>query len=123
MEYTIEQIRELVTTDDEWAIHAILALYERQTADEQDSRQTSHKNRMGFTGVDAGFLSDLAIRILDKKERYPKHPEWWLTEGQLKAAKPKLGKYAKQLYTIAAEKAASANAAIKCLTFTRCRGG
>jgi len=95
MEYTKEQIRAKITSDDKWAIRAILALYERQTMDEKAEGATKTTNGQGFSKFDAEFMSSLA--------------EWYmntgfLTEGQLSKAKPKLGKYAGQLYRIAQAK-------------------
>ena len=43
-----------------WAIRGLLAIYAAQTADEQCSDSTTVDNGVGFTGIDANFLSSLA---------------------------------------------------------------
>lgn len=92
MELTKEYIREQITTNDQWACHAIAALYRYQTADEQLDEATKHQNSVGFNGVDAPFLSSLARQLAEGRA---------LSWKQLKVAKRLLGKYAGQLLKIA----------------------
>ena len=93
---TKDYIRQMVTTNDQWATRAIIALYQCQTDDEQMAEVTKHTNGVGFSGVDAGFLSSLAKQAQARP----------LSEKQLAAAKKLLGKYAGQLLKIAEAKAA-----------------
>lgn len=76
---------------------ALLYLFARQTTDEQDAHTTSHSNGMGFTGVDAEFLSSVASRC--KKYGNP------MTTGQFPYVQKKLVKYAGQLMGMFAEQA------------------
>ena len=93
--YTKEEIREMVTTNDAWAIRAILALYKRQTDSEKVEGSTNVHNGRGFNKFDAEFMTSL-VAFYNKAG--------FLTEGQLKSAKRKLGKYSRQLLEIAQEK-------------------
>ena len=104
----IEMIREKLATDNRWLVRGIVAIYERQTFDEQQSLQTSHDNGVGFNGVDANIMSSFAQQIqrwekMDPTRRYP-NP---LSDKQLAIARKKMGKYAKQLAAIAEAKTAS----------------
>lgn len=51
---------------------ALLFLYSRQTADEQESQHTAHNNGMGFSGIDAEFLSSVAQGIIKYGSMTPK---------------------------------------------------
>lgn len=74
---------------------AVLAIFRRQTADEQASNTTNNLNSMGFSGADAEFGSSLAKNIL----KYGK-----LTPNQATAARRFIGKYWKQLIEVAEAK-------------------
>ena len=74
---------------------AVLAIFKRQTADEQATNNTSHNNSMGFNGLDAEFGSSLAKNI----EKYGK-----LTPNQAGYARKLIGKYWKQLIEVAEAK-------------------
>jgi hypothetical protein len=74
---------------------ALVAIYNRQTADEQATDRTSNVNSMGFNGLDADFGSKLAKAVM----KYGK-----LTPNQLPHARKMLGKYWKQLIEIAETK-------------------
>jgi hypothetical protein len=52
-----DEIRSKIETDQPWLERALLALYARQTRDEQDSEETLLLNNVGFTGADAPFLT------------------------------------------------------------------
>lgn len=74
---------------------AIVALYNRQTGDEQSSRDTRHRNGVGFSGADARLGSYWARWVLSGKNLTGKH--------LLNARKMSL-KYIKQLSEIATER-------------------
>lgn len=93
--YTIDEIRSKITSNRRWTERAIVVLFEYQTADEKQSLQTVHTNKVGFNGMDAAFLSDLAKRL--KSGRH-------LTNDQLSAAQRMIGKYASQLIRIIEKK-------------------
>lgn len=64
-------------------------LFTLQTEDEQSSQETSHSNGQGFTGVDAPFLSSVALRA-----RETGRP---ISEKQAVYVQRKLQKYSGQL--------------------------
>jgi hypothetical protein len=91
----IDEIRERVGSDPRWASRALVVLYARQTASEQESHTTHVKNGCGFNGVDAGILSSFAEQVLRGRR---------LSLKQLRIAYKKLPKYAGQLLKIAEDK-------------------
>lgn len=93
--YTKEEIQTLVSTKPAWAEHALLALLERQTEDEQRSQATKHQNGAGFNGTDAAILTSFAQQVQRGRK---------LSEKQLAIAYKKLPKYAGQLLAIASER-------------------
>jgi hypothetical protein len=90
----------------------LLAMYERQTGDEQQTGSTREENGVGFNGTDARFLSSLAEQALENR-RTKKFPTD-LSPKQIECAKKKLVKYTRQLedilaYRMAVKKAADPN--------------
>lgn len=78
-------IKGKLATDSRWAIKALMAIYRYQTEDEQKSDATLENNGVGFTGVDAEFLTSLAKQyqrkgsLSDKQLEYlmKKIPKYW----------------------------------------------
>lgn len=86
---TLAFVKNKLATDQVWAVKALIRIFqENQTADEQVSQTTSHDNGIGFTGVDAQFLSSLAQNYL----RYGR-----LSEKQMSFVYRKMPKYAGQV--------------------------
>lgn len=77
---------------------AVMAIFNRQTADEQRTNSTNNNNSMGFNGTDAEFGSSLAKSIV----KYGK-----LSEKQAVYARKIIGKYWKQLIEVAETKRAT----------------
>lgn len=100
----VTYIRAMITTDAKWTERAVLALYARQTADEQSAKVTSHHNQMGFSGVDAEWMSSMAEWI--GKSRRAEGSR--LSPKQLQITQRKIGKYARQLLTIIEERGEAA---------------
>lgn len=100
-QWTPTRIKELLATNDVAVEQALLALYDRQTRDEQLSAITTHQNGMGFSGPDAEFLTSLSQWIL----RSTRAKGQRLTPKQMTAARKRLVKYAGQLVKVAEEKA------------------
>ncbi len=50
---------------------ALVALYNRQTADEQATEETSQSNGVGFSGVHAKFGTSMAKQIMKNKYNKP----------------------------------------------------
>lgn len=96
--WTKDEILALLAERDAAVARALVALYERQTADEQSALITTHHNKMGFNGLDARFGSELARKVLKG---------WTLSPKQLAAARKMLRKYAGQLVLVANQKAAA----------------
>lgn len=88
----IAHIRSMVSANEKWAVKGLLRIFERQTADEQESENTRYHNKVGFTGADAEILTSFAKRVLGGKD---------LTEKQMKYVFKLMPKYARQLNEIA----------------------
>nr|DAV95856.1 MAG TPA: hypothetical protein [Caudoviricetes sp.] len=63
--------------------------------DEKKSSKSLHENGKGFNKVDADFLSEMAIKIMNRKE---------LTDIELIKSRNKIKKYWKQLMFVSKEK-------------------
>lgn len=90
--WTKEIIREKLNTSDQWVIRGTLAIYAKQTAEEQNSDATLENNGVGFNGVDAELMSSYAIQYNRKG---------FLTPNQIAWARKKILKYSGQLAKIA----------------------
>ena len=90
--WTPDEIRENIQKDDKWLARSILAIYQKQTADEQSSQRTKHENGVGFNRVDAKFMSSLALFFQVNGYFSPK---------QKAIARKKIVKYKNQLALIA----------------------
>jgi len=90
--WTTEEIKALLAESDKAVARAILAIYNRQTEDEQAIKETTDHNGVGYNGVDANFMSSLAQFYQSKG---------FLSSGQLKYGRKSIMKYAGQLTEIA----------------------
>lgn len=82
-------VREKLATDPVWARKALVKIYtENQTSQEQAAEQTVEDNGIGFSGVDANFLSSLAKQFIEKG---------YLSDKQMKFVFKKIKKYAGQV--------------------------
>lgn len=90
--WTKEAIKARLEKDDKWLVRGLLAIYGRQTAEEQVCGQTVEDNGIGFNGVDAEILTSFAIQFQQRG---------FLTAKQLEIARKKMLKYAGQLAKIA----------------------
>jgi len=98
-ETLVTKIRANLITNPAWVERAILVLFERQTADEQDAGSTNHHNNVGFSSCDARRMSFVAKFLGEGKH---------LTQKKaLEIYGPRLQKYAKQLAKISQEKSAA----------------
>lgn len=86
-----EYIQELIKTNDKAFCRGVVLIYRLQTAEEQSIKETTIQNGVGFAGVDAKFMSDIAEMILQGKQ---------LSARQEAIARNKLKKYWKQLMRI-----------------------
>lgn len=90
--WTEEEIKVLVQTNDKVLYGAIRKMYDQQTADEQGSGETKHRNGVGFNGADARIMSSFA-EFLNRTG--------FLTPKQRAVARRKLVKYNRQLTRLA----------------------
>ena len=99
--WTIEEMKNLIATNDTVLYKSLIVLYNGQTADEKACGETTHNNGIGFNGVDAPILTSFAEFLKTTK---------FLTAKQKVIARKKLPKYAKQLVTVANEMEAQKDA-------------
>lgn len=90
--WTKEEIKFKLETENPWLLRGLLAIYDRQTADEKQSELTKHENGVGFGGADANILSSFARQYRSRG---------FLTGTQMILARKKMQKYAGQLAKIA----------------------
>lgn len=91
----IEKIRALLRENDKAVMRGIVAIYKRQTDEEQSSEITREHNGIGFGAFDAQFMTSLAKQILSKG---------FLTQTQMAVGRNKIIRYARQLASIAEER-------------------
>lgn len=96
------RISSKLSTDPRWVEAAILALYTRQTTDEQAGGVTRHDNSQGFTAADARRMSFVA--------EFLKGGKHLTREKALGTYSRRLQKYAGQLARIALAKQAAQGA-------------
>jgi hypothetical protein len=83
--------------------HALVALMNLQTADEQRARQSRHHNKVGFSGVDARAGIDDAEFYLRHGYLEPQMIRYWRKPD--KYGNVRICKYIEQLLTVARKKA------------------
>jgi len=96
MEWNKDTILALIEKSDTAVCRAVLAIYDRQTADEQATAATADSNGIGFNGADASFGSSLAKQFMERGTLSPR---------QIACARKMMRKYAGQLAEIANAKA------------------
>lgn len=85
---TKEEVKRLLENSDEAVKIGLVAIYHRQTLDEQTFQQTNYQNSIGFNSVDADFLSSLAKQVEVCN---------YLSESQMGYARQRMLKYSGQL--------------------------
>jgi hypothetical protein len=89
---TKEIIREMLRENDYFVCLAIEVIYKNnQTMDEQATKMTQVNNSIGFNGVDAPFLSSLAIFFNERG---------YLTAKQISSGRRAVKKYFNQIYNL-----------------------
>lgn len=99
MAHTKDSIQSLLLTSDKALARGVVAIYRRQTQDEQHAQAAIHENGVGFTGTDARFLSMVARTVLAHGEIHP---------GHIHATRAMMPKYWRQLLDIALAREAQA---------------
>ena len=90
--WTKDEIKEKLANDGRWLVRGLLAIYDRQTANEKAAGATVEDNGIGFNGADAEILSSIAMCYKTRNFISPK---------QLAIVQKKMVKYAGQLAKIA----------------------
>lgn len=98
--FTKDMILDALARSPKFVERSLLALYERQTADEQDGAVTAHQNGAGFSGPDAFILTEFSKWCL--RSQRPEGER--LTPKQLELARKKLTRYTRQLIEVAEER-------------------
>lgn len=93
--WTKDEIKENIMADDTWLTRAVLAIYDRQTKDEQVVMVTNVFNKVGFNKPDSYFLTSIAKLLLRNFK---------LTSKQKYVARKKIVKYSNQLAFLANNK-------------------
>lgn len=88
-------IQWLLVNSDEAVRRAIVAIYRRQTVDEQETKRTRHQNARGFSAYHARQGSKIAVQIIAGKD---------LSHSELLAARIMMLKYVNQLCEVARER-------------------
>jgi DUF438 domain-containing protein len=87
---TLEFVRAQLRSNKVWAIKALVRIFkENQTSQEQTLEATTVDNGIGFTGVDANFLSSLAKQYIEMGS---------LSDNQIKCLFKMMPKYSKQVF-------------------------
>lgn len=84
-----DAVHQLLETNAAALARAVLAIYARQTAAEKAVGETVEHNGRGFSGHDAEFLSDIAVKL----PRYDNR----MTPAQRAKVLPKMKRYWRQL--------------------------
>ncbi len=93
--WTVEEIRQGLLKHDKWVVRAIIVLYEFQTPEEQKLRKNLSSDGLGFDNADISlFCSYMAF--------YKRFHHF--TPHQIKEARGRLLKYAKQITVLANKK-------------------
>ena len=89
-EWTKEDIKRAIQTNDVAVCQALVRIYDHQTSDEQNAATTKYNNGIGFNGCDAEILSSFAKQYKERKS---------LSAKQIAIARRKVVKYAGQILT------------------------
>lgn len=113
----IAGLKDLIATDDRWALHALAFVYKQQTAQEKLAEATREKNGVGFTGTDGEILTSFAKQYERRGSLSPKqlallHRRMPCYAGQIvRLNDPE--KIAAKLQRLAADRAAAAEVPVE----------
>ena len=89
--WTVDEVREMLKTNQSWMERATVVLHDRQTTSEQATRDTRYLNMKGFNSADAKRMSKNAEWL-----KSGRHLSGWHKEQGFK----RIPKYAKQITAI-----------------------
>lgn len=104
--YTRAHIIQMVMTRDLALARALVALNQRQTADEQAQHTTRYSNQQGFSAAHAARGTSMARFYLRTGYLTDSQMAWWRAPGRTGSLTPRIALYAGQLLRIAAERGA-----------------
>lgn len=107
MEWTPERIRTLLAANNAAVQRALLVLDARQTPDERAGRRTDYLNGKGWNRFDAPLMSGFAASVRAGRN---------LLDSEMRQARYRLNKYAKQLTAHANANVAAKAAAVAAVT-------
>jgi len=93
-DWTQEEVKFLIQTNDKVLYRSLLKLYGEQTKDEQRAKATMARNGVGFNGIDGRILSSFCEFL---------NETGFLTPKQKVVARKKMVKYTAQLTRLANE--------------------
>jgi hypothetical protein len=102
MSVTADTIREKLLTDDRWLARALVALNERQTADERREETVKYRNDRGFRPAHAKRGTGMAQFYLRTGFLTPRQIAWW--RARTESGKTRIEIYASQLAKVVEEK-------------------
>lgn len=85
-------LKNALSTNQQWALRALVRIYQDQTQAEKDQGTTHDHNNIGFSGVDGELLSSFAQQYMSRGR---------LSDKQMVYVFKKMPKYWKQLVNIA----------------------
>lgn len=97
--YTRESIEKMLETNDKAIARALVALYKRQTSDEQNAEMTKYRNGRGFTAAHGEIGSSMAKFYLERGYLTPKQIAYWRKPTEKRSMR--IGVYVGQLVEIA----------------------
>lgn len=89
--YTVQMVRDLISTSDAAAIRAMLRIFEYQTSYEAQAERTIETNHVGFNSSD-GYMMTALAKFYMKYNR--------LTAKQLYRVRKSMPKYAGQIFNL-----------------------
>jgi hypothetical protein len=96
-----DMVRANLEASNDWLFRGLVAIFQRQTADEVQTHATRHDNDIGFNGADAAYLTWAAKNVLawnaSRNRRFPTP----LNPRHTEKTRGKMLKYAGQLAGIA----------------------
>ena len=87
-----EMITKKILNDARWTTRALLAIYKRQTVEEQEFKTTKEHNAVGFSKYDAEILTSIAEQLINRGS---------ISSKQLEVVRKRIIKYVGQLVKIA----------------------
>ena len=109
-QYTADDIKNKLKTDDRWLLIGLLTIYKYQTQYEKSQGTTSESNDVGFNGPDSGPLSRIARQVLRAtseqaiRQQKTVHLRQYVDNWSADKIRHAMPKYSKQLWRIANNK-------------------